>query len=709
VSTIAAAPAKLKFSCSVCPGPGTIAFPTTHYISAFVTIGIIVYADFPSGVTYAVTDTFGNAVAPSSFTISAGTLTAAGGFLLGSPSTASCTIGTTCGAYGAVPDYSQAAAFGTTGAITGSITATYTPTGTTFSVSQNTGFIKTTTFDTASVTPIVYGSSLTAVPTGCGTTPAPTCIPAGKSFTVRSKLTNTQTGVPVTLYALTSGAVTQTGTFSNGAKSITVSTNGTGVAVATFSADTVATHAVNFIANASKPTDTNIANALGASAATSVFTTVPGAASTLIVTLYYDSLQMSSVKTAVVAGASYHVRVSLSDAFGNSVTVAGTSQLQITLTASQGVLSATTVYIASGASNTFTPPSFGDIVLTLPSALVVGSTVAVTASGAVGGAAVTGSKTVTLVSPLPTFAILSPKSAAGVLYSNSLTVIFSGQANASVGYASSVTVKSVGFKIGTSPWQSAAIAPANKVVWSIAATFPAGLNTILFNATDSSSPANVFVSASTSLLIDTSPPTIAFTTAAGATLTTGTPLAATITDTLGDLNATSVTASRNGTAIPASSITVTGTNNPGSSVTYSVSITGLPSGKWTVTLKASDLAGNAATAATITVTAVVLTNQTFTATSATQSVQSGFTGVSATWASNAPTSQTVNLWFVAYNAKNQVVFASFTQLTFAAGGSATLFQGLSSSLPSGTYTVQVFVVSTTGTALSASTPVVVSF
>jgi hypothetical protein len=83
--------------------------------------------------------------------------------------------------------------------------------------------------------------------------------------------------------------------------------------------------------------------------------------------------------------------------------------------------------------------------------------------------------------------------------------------------------------------------------------------------------------------------------------------------------------------------------------------------------------------------------------------------VSATWTNNAAATQTVNLWFVAYNAKNQVVFASFTQLTFSAGASASLFQGLSTSLPSGTYTVQIFVVSTTGTSLSASTPVVVSF
>jgi len=60
----------------------------------------------------------------------------------------------------------------------------------------------------------------------------------------------------------------------------------------------------------------------------------------------------------------------------------------------------------------------------------------------------------------------------------------------------------------------------------------------------------------------------------------------------------------------------------------------------------------------------------------------------------------VNAWFVVYNSKNQVVFVSFIQTTAAAGSATPLFQGLSSSLPSGTYTVNVFVVSPSDIALS---------
>jgi len=604
------------------------------------------------------------------------------------------------------------------------ISGTYTPPGgsaTAFSVTGFTGNLVTGTFIGSSPGLTVYSTNL--VPTGGACAVGP-CVKAGKTFTVSTGvILIIQTGVPVVVYAVSALATAQTGTFSTGAASIALTTNSSGVAAATFTADTLAGDAVHFQSNATSPTDAKPANTLGGSGFSATVTTIPGAATTFVVKEFFDSALATKVKSSMVAGVSYFVDVALADAFGNSVVAGGTSQIQVSLTATQGVLSATSVYIPVGCADTANVPAvggctsfFGPIVISLASTLAVGSTVTLTATGAVAGVAVSGSKTTTLVSPLPTFSIISPKLTGGVLYSNSLTVVFSGQANASIGYPAATTIASVGYKIGSGFWASAAIAASNKVIWSVAASFAAGLQTIQFNASDSSVPKNTFLTPSTSLLIDTSPPTVAFTTAAGATLTSGQPLTATITDTLGDLNSTAkalaAMATRNGTAIPASSITITGTNNPGSSVTYTVSITGLPSGKWTVALTAFDLAGNKAATVSLTATFVVLTNQTFTIPSGTppaQSTQSGFTGVSVTWTNNAATSQTANIWFVAYNAKNQVVFASFTQLTFGAGASATLFQGLSSTLPSGTFTVQTFVVSTTGTALSASTPVTVSF
>ncbi len=735
VTTNAAAPSKITFSLSGAK------FPTTHYLSGPATTvcntapavtftGATQAGGVGSLVTYAISDTFGNAVPAATIAITAGpgsVLVAAtptsGSALFDTGAATTCATSVAIAAVsGPMPlSYFQTGTYGITGKLTMALTGTYTPpggTGTGFSISGFTGNLVSGTFAAISPTPTVDGSSLTGL-----------TIPAGKSFRVRTIVSPVQSGVPITVYALP-GTVggTQTGTFGTGLKSIALFTNSSGIAAATFTADTLATDTVKFNSTVTKPTDASPSATLAFSSPSSTITTVAGTATTFVVKMFFDTTLASAVavKSSTVAGVTYYLNIALSDAYGNSVTVAGVSQLQITLSSSPStavVLSATSVYIPSGCASTANAPlvagcttSFGPITATLPSTLALGTSITLTASGAVGGTAVLGAKTFSTVSPLPTLLVKSPVSAGGALFSNTQTLVFSGGANASVGYPSSITIFRVGFKIGTAAWQSAAIAPANKVLWSVAASFPVGLNTVQFNATDSSSPANVFVGAPTSVLVDTSPPTVAFTTAAGATLTAGAPLVATITDTLGDLNATAkalaAMATRNGTAIAASSITVTGTNTLGSSVTYTVSITGLPSGKWTVALTAFDLAGNKATVVSITVTVVVLTNQTFTIPAGSppvQSTQSGFTGVSVTWTNNAATSQTANLWFVAYNAKNQVVFASFTQLTFGAGASASLFQGLSSTLLSGTYTVQVFVVSTTGTALSASTPVTVSF
>jgi hypothetical protein len=676
-----------------------------------------------------VTDAFTNSVT-AGIVISSGTLVAAtpsSGNALFDIGAGTCASSVAIASVGpaAIPNsYYQTSTYGTTGKLTMTISGTYTPPGGSagsFSVTGFTGNLVTGTFIGASPALTVYGSNI--VPTTLGVCAVGPCIKAGKTFTVSTGvLAIKQTGVPVTLFGVTALATPQTGTFTTGATSISVATNSSGIAAATFTSDTLATDAVRFQSNATSPTDAKPTNTLGGSGFSSTVTTIPGTASTFVIKEFFDSALATKVKSSMVAGVTYYIDVAMADSYGNSVVSSSTTQIQITLTATQGVLSATTVYIPTGCADTANVPAvlgctsfFGPITLTLASTLTIGSTVAITGSGAVGGTAVSGSKTTTLVSPLPTFAVTAVngvKPTGAVLYSNSLTVVFSGQANASVGYPAATTISSVGYKIGSGFWASAAVAAANKVVWSVAASFAAGLQTIQFNASDSTLPKNTFVTASTQLLIDNTLPTIAFTTAAGATLTSGQPLTATITDTYGDLDPTMVTANYNGTAIPASSITVTGTNSPGSSVTYSVSITGLPSGKWKVTLNAKDLAGNAATAASLTATFVVLTNATFTTPSGSppaQSTQSGFTGVSVTWTNNAATSQTANVWFVAYNAKNQVVFASFTQLTFGSGVSATLFQGLSSTLPSGTFTVQVFVVSTTGVALSASTPVTVSF
>jgi len=309
--------------------------------------------------------------------------------------------------------------------------------------------------------------------------------------------------------------------------------------------------------------------------------------------------------------------------------------------------------------------------------------------------------------------VTSPKPLSGVIYSAGTSVVFSGQANASLGYAATggtaVTISSVGYKIDSNQWLQAIISSAYKVTWSLAASMTSGLHTARFNATDSKS--NTVVSTAYTVLVDTSAPTITFTTAPGANLNANSPVVASIVDTLGDLNSTSVTATKNGTAIASTSITTTGTNNPGGSVTYTVNINGLGSGTWSVTLNAKDLAGNTATAVTLKVHVTVPFNQSFTAPTtgpgaAQQCTQQGSTGACVTWTNNLPSAQTVSVWFVWYNAKNQVVALGFQGATLAPGVSSASFS--SQSLPSGSYTVQTFIVSSAGSGYSQSLPISVT-
>lgn len=105
----------------------------------------------------------------------------------------------------------------------------------------------------------------------------------------------------------------------------------------------------------------------------------------------------------------------------------------------------------------------------------------------------------------------------------------------------------------------------------------------------------------------------------------------------------------------------------------------------------------------------VVSNMAFTLNFAVETIQDGFTGVNASWKSNSAYSQTMNVWFVAYDSKNHVVFLSFAQLRFAAQESNAVFQTFSSALPSGTYVVRTFVVTPSGTAFSITASVTISF
>ncbi len=713
VTTIAAAPARVTFYL----GSLATVFPSTHYVTtsgvpasagSTCTAGIPCATIASAGVLYAVTDQFTNPVSFASifFTPTQGvTLTAisGGGFFdtAGVPATVSC-LGAACtaapwtltGPSGTLPfSYFQSGTFSTIGILTATITGTYPgSSGTAFSKSGASGSSSTSTFATTATTPALPGS--------------PTTITAGGSVVVKSSTSTAQGGVPVTFYLnAASTPVNKDGKFvASALKSVVVSTAANGTASAAFSVDTGATATQSFIAKYARPQDSGT-QATANSTASATVTTVAGAVSTFTATACFvvtnpcptTPVNQFTSFAASTAGTALYMNVAIADAYGNTVIVAPGSTVQIALTVSGGALSATSVYITNPNSNTAT--SFGPVVWTTPTTLGAAT---FTATGVLSGNTKSTTKTVTIVSPLPTLNVNSPKPLGGYIYAKTSPVVFGGNASASKGYPTSTTIAANGvkYKLGSGASGSVTVAASNYVAWSAAITVPSGLSTITFNATDSKS--NTVTSPTFTLLVASTPPTIAFTTTSGSTLTAGSPIAATITDPFGILNATSVKATYNGTAVATTGITVTGTNTPGSSVTYTVSISGIPSGKWSVILAASDLAGNAAAAVTGTFTVVVLQNNSFTVSGTpSQTTVGSFKAVAIAYLNNLPTQQSVVILGVAHNAAGQTVSIATSSINPSAGATATgnlVFAGLAS----GTYSVTIFVVQGT-TVLSATT------
>jgi hypothetical protein len=178
---------------------------------------------------------------------------------------------------------------------------------------------------------------------------------------------------------------------------------------------------------------------------------------------------------------------------------------------------------------------------------------------------------------------------------------------------------------------------------------------------------------------------------------------------MGDLNATSVKATYNGTAIASSAVTITGTNSPGHSVTYTVSVTGIPTGHWSVTLKAKDLAGNVANSVSVLLFIIVpFATSVAVSGTPTKTTIGGFTGISATYVNNWNTAQNVIVFATWKNSAGQTVAVATSGLTLSAGASGTAFAPLSAPLPSGSYTVNVFVITTSNNPVSITTTITVT-
>jgi hypothetical protein len=418
----------------------------------------------------------------------------------------------------------------------------------------------------------------------------------------------------------------------------------------------------------------------------------------LVVTSFDSAGAVTTTKT--VSGQTDYLNVVLADYWGNPATN-GAGQIQITLAispSSAGTLSASQVYIQNGVVDT--KHSFGTITFVVNSG-VTGS-VTITATGSL----YKGSATLTIVSANPTVTVTTPTNSAlltvigHTIYSGLAGVGYSGTAAVSAGVFPAPTIASVHYTIDGATAQAA----SGMSPWSFVATLTNGLHTVGVYSTDSNSLNSV--TNTTTVLVDTSAPTITVT--SGSSLGAGTPVTFSIVDSEGDLNAASVKATTNSSATLTT--TVTGTNNPGSSVTYTVSVAGLPAttGHWSVTLNAKNLAGNAATAVTTTVRVTVAFAQSLVLSgSLASSTVGGYKGVSGSYSNQWSSSQSVIVFAVWKNSAGQTVYVSAGSATVSAGGSSAFFLP-EVGLASGTYTVNVSVWTSTGQPVSVQTSISVS-
>jgi hypothetical protein len=684
LTTIAAAPSTVTFYLSAA------AFPTTDYVTADVSIGspAVLYANIGSGITYAATDAFGNAAGGA---VTGGTLAAANGFLLGAPATTTCAVITTC-AYGTVPQYSQSGVYGTIGQLAATLT------GSGFSVSGTSGYIQTSTFATTAA--LQYPTA----------TPNPLIVASGTSVNLKVNLNIAQTGVPVKIAVCDHATCAGTSAgYSGTIASASGVTNSTGSFSATLAISTTVGALAVVNATVTKPVNgaSNLQSFTDVFAAP-VIKTGPGAAAKLQVYAVFGNGVTAGGSGAptkdATSGATVYVDAALTDAYGNVVTNTSPQQVQVTLSASGGLLSATTVYIAAGSSST--NATSGPVAWTLPTALGAST---VTATAVVAGKSVTGSATVTTISPIPTIAVTSPKPASGIIYSNSPFVTFSGQANASAGYPAAftgqtlgspgyptgVTITSIGYKINTGHWQTATVGAHNTVVWSVPATFPTGISTVQFNATDSKS--NVGVSTTYKVLVDEVAPTFTIGTVSGSCVPV------TITSGAGDFNTTSFKATFGTTPIPATSITWAGTQTLGTAGTLTATICGLTAGTGTLTVSGTSLTGvTGTTSGSVTTSITQADSVSFGTGSATWGTSGAVQGVFVPVTNSLGTSQQLTIYATLKSGTSTYVLVGGETLT--SGQTGTVFlQDFLTTVPAGTYSVTFSAITTSNLAVSGPT------
>jgi hypothetical protein len=544
---------------------------------------------------------------------------------------------------------------------------------------------------------------------------APKEVVAGGTTTVQVKFTIPQANVPVNFFILKPAAAgyacapTCTSPHYNGYfdanpkfNNITVLTSATGIAAADLKVSTVALAWATV--GISYPGNYPQAFFDGGKAETGTITSEAGTAVALTFIASYDNhctvedpcnfISIVSNPGFAVNGTTMWFDIQSVDNYSNPAVISTLSNTQVSVTPTTG-LSATTLFIVKG-DTAVSGNAFGPVAWSLPATIGTALTLTATATGLTSA-----TLSITTVSAMPWIKVTSPTLTNGVMYSKFSAVTFRGLANVSKGFATKgpnkVTIVKVGYKLNSNPWKSSSIAvPAPQVSWSFAVALNAGLNTIQFNATDSKGDVNT--TAVYQVLVDSAAPKMGFTTANNAVINAGTPVTAWAYDLEGDFNASSVVVKANSVALPAADVVVTGTNNLGHNSSFTIAIT-LTAGTWTLTLSASDYAGNAgAAASSIKVTVNVPQDETFTSAGAAQcTVNGAFTGDCITFTNNAATAQTATFLFVWYNVAGQVVAITGSSATVAAGGQ---YQASSAFSAAGSYTVQAFVISANNSALS---------
>jgi hypothetical protein len=377
--------------------------------------------------------------------------------------------------------------------------------------------------------------------------------------------------------------------------------------------------------------------------------------------------------------------------------------MQVNLATTAGSLYATTLYVASGESNTGAG-SLGPDEWTVPSTVAIGTVMTLTATGVL----TTGTYSITVVSALPTINLKSgslngPVIATGTtIYSSTGALTFYSKANASAGYNSATTtIATIGTKINSNPWVQTLTPGAYKSQNTFSLFFPAGLNTLTLNATDNLK--NAATTGPYNILVDPYVPTFTF---ASATTNTGC-IAVTASSQEGDFNTATTgtgafTATFNGVAIPSSSITFTGTQTLGTPGSVTANVCGLTTQTATFTVTGWTLAGLSGTASeTLTVTVPFADSITFNTAGATYGTVGAYSGVTISVTNSWTTSQTVVI-YATFKSSTSLYVAEGT-LTLAAGATAPVFAIDIIPIPAGSYTVTFAAVTTSNQAVSAPT------